>query len=70
MNHSNEDIARQLRLGLWFDTQAVAETGFGTLDRALWKPLLSAEGAGDPALAMEKLGLLARGATGAVGRPP
>ena len=51
---------------LWFDKQPVAETGFGTLDRALWKPLLSAEGAGDPALAMEKLGLLARGAAGAV----
>ena len=55
-----------MRLGLWFDTRTVPETGFGTLDRALWKPLLSVEGADDPALALEKLGLLARGATGAV----
>ena len=51
---------------LWFDKQTVPETGFGTLDRALWKPLLSVEGADDPALALEKLGLLACGATGAV----
>ena len=51
---------------LWFDKQTVPETGFGTLDEALWKPLLSAQGAGDPALALEKMGLLARGVTGVV----
>lgn len=44
---------------LWFDKQTVPETGFGTLDEALWKPLLSAEGASDPELALEKMGLLA-----------
>ena len=47
---------------LWFDKQTVPETGFGTLDDALWKPLLSAQGADNPALALEKMGLLARGA--------
>ena len=44
---------------LWFDKQTVAETGFGTLDQDLWKPLLSIEGAADPQLALEKMGLLA-----------
>ena len=33
---------------LRFDRQPVVGTGFGTLDEALWKPLLSAEGAVDP----------------------
>ena len=44
---------------LWFDKQTVDGTGFGTLEEALWKPLLSAEGAADPELALEKMGLLA-----------
>ena len=44
---------------LWFDKQTVDGTGFGTLDEALWKPLMSAEGAADPGLALEKMGLLA-----------
>ncbi len=44
---------------LWFDKQPVDGTGFGTLDAALWKPLVSAEGAADPELALEKMGLLA-----------
>ncbi len=44
---------------LWFDKQPVPETGFGTLDEALWRPLLSAESAADPELALEKMGLLA-----------
>ena len=48
----------------WFDEQAVPETGFRTLDESLWKPLLSAEGAADPELALEKLGLLSRGENG------
>lgn len=49
---------------LWFDKQAVPDTGFGTLDESLWKPLLSAEGAADPPSALEKMGLLSRGENG------
>ena len=49
-----------------FDEQAVAGTGFGTLDRALWKPLLSAEGAANPEAALEKLALLAPDENGVV----
>ena len=43
---------------LWFDKQTVPETGFKTLDKELWSPLLSTEGAMDPDLALEKMGLL------------
>ena len=43
---------------LWFDKQPVPGTGFGSLDESLWKPLLSAEGAAAPELALEKMGLL------------
>ncbi|MCY3722122.1 MAG: putative DNA binding domain-containing protein [Candidatus Poribacteria bacterium] len=43
---------------LWFDKQPVPGTGFGSLDESLWKPLLSAEGAAVPELALEKMGLL------------
>lgn len=43
---------------LWFDKQPVLGTGFGSLDESLWKPLLSAEGAAIPELALEKMGLL------------
>ncbi len=43
---------------LWFDKQAVAETGFQTLSRDLWSPLLSAESAVNPELALLKMGLL------------
>ena len=43
---------------LWFDKQPVPETGFGSLDESLWKPLLSVEGAADPESALEKMGLL------------
>ena len=49
---------------LWFDEKTVPETGFRTLDEALWKPLLSAEGAADPPAALEKMGLLSRGENG------
>ena len=42
-----------------FDEQAVAGTGFETLDKRLWKPLLSVESLADPRLGLEKLGLLA-----------
>ena len=56
----------RLRLGqrrtqsryLWFDEQPVAETGFDTLEPALWRPLLSAEGAAEPEVALGKLALL------------
>ena len=43
---------------LWFDKQPVPETGFNTLAEALWKPLLSAEGAADPEAALRKMALL------------
>ena len=43
---------------LWFDKQPVPGTGSGALDESLWKPLLSAEGAAAPELALEKMGLL------------
>ena len=43
---------------LWFDKQSVPGTGFGSLEESLWKPLLSAEGAAVPELALEKMGLL------------
>ena len=43
---------------LWFDKQPVPETGFRTLTEALWKPLLSAEGAAEPEAALGKLALL------------
>ncbi len=43
---------------LWFDKQPVPDTGFRTLVEALWKPLLSAEGAAEPEAALEKLALL------------
>ena len=44
---------------LWFDEQPVPGTGFGTLDKALWKPLLSAEGRAEPEPALRRLALLA-----------
>ncbi len=43
---------------LWYDKQPVPGTGFGSLDESLWKPLLSAEGAANPVLTLEKMGLL------------
>lgn len=49
-----------------FDEQTIPNTGFQTLDEILWKPLLSAEGASDPAAALEKLAMLARDHSGAV----
>lgn len=42
-----------------FDDQTVPGTGFETLREALWKPLLSAEGAANPQVALRKLALLA-----------
>ena len=49
---------------VWFDKQIIDGTGFGTFDEALWKPLVSAEGAADPELALEKMGLLAQDQNG------
>ncbi len=43
----------------WFDKQIVPGTGFGSLSEALWKPLLSPQGARNPESALEKLALLA-----------
>ena len=42
-----------------FDEQTVPGTGFNTLDESLWKPLLSAEGAAEPEVALGRLALLA-----------
>lgn len=59
---SDEHLRHAQRRGqsrfLWFDKQPVPGTGFGSFDESLWKPLLSAEGAADPELALEKMGLL------------
>ena len=49
---------------LWFDKQPVPETGFRTLSETLWKPLLSAEGAAEPEIALGKLALLQRDESG------
>ena len=43
---------------LWFDKKPVPGTGFRTLAEALWKPLLSAEGAAEPEAALGNLALL------------
>ena len=51
---------------LWFDKQPVPETGFGSLDESLWKPLLSTEGATAPELALEKMGLLTNDENGII----
>ena len=42
-----------------FDEQPLPNTGFKTLEEALWKPLLTAEGAVNPESALGKLALLA-----------
>ena len=44
---------------LWFDKQPVPDTGFGTLEEPLWKPLLSAEGKANPEAALRRMALLA-----------
>ena len=45
---------------LWFDRQAVPNTGFETLSERLWEPLLSVAGAADPIRGLENMRLLAR----------
>lgn len=42
-----------------FDEQTVPGTGFRTLEERFWRPLLSVEGAANPAVALERLALLA-----------
>lgn len=49
---------------LSFDEQTVGGTGFDTLDPVLWRPMLSAEGATEPELALAKLALLASDESG------
>lgn len=49
---------------LWFDKQPIPGTGFASLDESLWKPLLSAEGAAVPELALQKMALLTEDETG------
>ena len=49
---------------LWFDEQPVPETGFDTLDRDLWLPLLSNEGVAQPETALEKIMVLTRDEAG------
>ena len=43
-----------------FDEQPVRGTGFGSLDKELWKLLISAQGASDPQLSLLKMGLLTK----------
>ncbi len=72
MKFSDEEIRRQIRFAqkrgqsrfLWFDIQPIPGTGFGSLNESLWKPLLSTEGATDPELALEKMGLLIKDENG------
>ena len=47
-----------------FDEQPLPNTGFGTLDESLWKPLLTAEGAANPESTLGKLALLVPDETG------
>lgn len=42
----------------WFDEQTVGGTGIATLSESLWKPLLNAQSADEPEIALSKLGLL------------
>lgn len=44
---------------LWFDHQTVSDTGFGTLEESLWKPLLSSESLSNPELGLSKIAILA-----------
>lgn len=45
---------------LWFDRQAIPNTGFETLSERLWEPLLSVAGAADPIRGLTNMRLLAR----------
>ncbi len=47
-----------------YDEQTIPGTGFETLEEALWRPLLSAEGAAEPQAGLTKLALLANDEVG------
>ena len=49
---------------LWFDQQVVSGTGFATLSKQLWAPLLSATAAADPRRGLMNLCLLAQDKNG------
>lgn len=49
---------------MWFDEQPVSQSGFASLDPALWRPLLSARGLTDPERALRQMGLLSEDAQG------
>lgn len=51
---------RAMSRSTWLDKATVPDTGFQSLDEALWKRLVSTHGMGDPEVALEKMGLLAR----------
>ena len=51
---------------LWFDKQAVPQTGFETLSERLWEPLLSVSGATDPRRGLLNLRLLTTDEAGVV----
>ncbi len=55
--------AQSQRLG--YDEHPWAGTGINSLDRALWRPILSAQGREEPEAGLEKLGLLAEDESGA-----
>lgn len=59
---SDERIRLALRRGQSqrrsFDESPLANTGFATLSERLWMPLLSSENLAEPAIGLEKLGLL------------
>ena len=44
---------------VWYDEQPVPDTGFGSLDESLWRPLLSVTSAADPEVALTRMGMLA-----------
>ena len=43
---------------VWYDEQPVPDTGFGSLDESLWRPLLSVTSAADPEVALTRMGML------------
>lgn len=49
-----------------YDERPIGNTGFGTLEESLWKPLLSARAAAAPEAALERLALLAPDDAGAM----
>ena len=51
---------RTLARYLWFDRQAVPDTGFETLSERLWEPVLSVAGAADPVRGLANMRLLGR----------